>query len=78
MKPGFKMKKAGCLTRPKFQISSIMVRYSNINDLWDLIFPFKSYEFTSGKTKLEVNKKAKKEGKIPMWSNKILKESKIF
>ena len=31
------MKKAGCLTRPKIQISSIVLRYSNINDLWDLM-----------------------------------------
>jgi len=32
---------------------------------------------TSGKAKLEVNKKAKKRGKIPMRSNEFLEETKI-
>ena len=31
------MKKAGCLIDQKIQISSIMLRSSNINDLWDLM-----------------------------------------
>ncbi len=31
------MKKAGCLIDQKIQISSIKLRSSNINDLWDLM-----------------------------------------
>ena len=54
------VKKQAVLQDQKMKISSIVLRYSNINELWDLIFPFKSYGFTSGRTKLEVNKKAKK------------------
>ena len=58
MKPGFlTTKKASCPIGQKMKISSKVVGYSNINDLWDLIFPFKSYGFASGRGKLEVNKK---------------------